>query len=118
MNLDKLYVVHIGECIRRVEAYTVEGEQKFLEDTRTQDAVLRNLQVLSESTQRLSDKVKNRFPQIPWVRISGFRNILVYDYLGLRLDRVWEVVRNELPSLTLKSAVDEVPRELGVSLDK
>lgn len=78
--------------------------------------MLRNLQILSESTQRLSEQVKIRFPQIPWARIAGFRNVLVHDYLGLRLERVWEVISNELPPL--KAASDEVLGELGISLDK
>ena len=116
MKRDKLYLAHIGECIRKVEAYTIEGEAYFFQDTRTQDAVLRNLQVLSESVKRLSPDVKNRFPEIDWVRIVGFRNALVHDYLGIRLERVWEVIQQNLPAL--KAAVDEVLLEHGINLDE
>lgn len=62
-----------------------EGKEAFFEDLKTQDAVLRNLQVLSESTQRLSDELKERHPEVQWFSISGLRNVLVHNYLGLKL---------------------------------
>jgi uncharacterized protein with HEPN domain len=43
MKDDKLYLIHISECIARIEQYTSEGRERFLEDAKTQDAVLRNL---------------------------------------------------------------------------
>ena len=64
-----------------------------------QDAVLRNLQVLAESTQRLSEDFKFRNSEIEWYKISGLRNILVHDYLGIDLETVWVVVRKNLPEL-------------------
>jgi len=54
-----------------------------------QDAVLRNLQVLAESSQRLSDKFKARHTEIEWHEISGLRNIPVHDYLGVDIEAVW-----------------------------
>jgi uncharacterized protein with HEPN domain len=54
---------------------------------------------MSESSQRLSDDIKDGYPEIPWRKISGFRNILVHDYLGLDLDVIWSVVEQELPNL-------------------
>jgi uncharacterized protein with HEPN domain len=71
-----------------------------------QDAVIRNLQVLAESTQHLSDEAKESHQDIDWYKIAGFRNILVHDYLGLDLDTVWNIVANELP--VLKKAVEEM----------
>jgi len=108
---DRLYLIHIGECIDRIERYTAEGKAFFLRDEKTQDAVLRKLQTLAESTQRLSDKAKERRPQIDWRAIAGFRNVLVHDYLGLNMARVWEIVERDLPAL--KRAADELLRELG-----
>jgi uncharacterized protein with HEPN domain len=59
---DRLYVIHILECIDRIQRYTVDGGEAFMEDTKTQDAVMRNLQTLAESTQRLSDDLRQRYP--------------------------------------------------------
>ena len=100
MKDDKLYLIHIGECIERVEAYIGEGGQDaFVASTLIQDAVLRNLQTLAESTQRLSDGLKAAHPEVEWYKIAGFRNVLVHDYLGVDLERVWLIVERDLPDL-------------------
>ncbi len=64
-----------------------------------QDAVLRNLQTMSESTQRLSDATKASHPEIDWQRIVAFRNVLVHGYLGVDLERIWEIVQRDVPDL-------------------
>ena len=107
MKDDRLYLIHIKECIERIESYIGNsGKSGFLKSTFMQDAIIRNLQVLAESTQHLSDESKDNREDIDWYKISGFRNILVHDYLGLDLDAVWNIAVNELP--VLKKAVDEM----------
>jgi uncharacterized protein with HEPN domain len=64
-----------------------------------QDAVLRNLQVLAESSQRLSNDLKAAWPQVEWIRIAAFRNVLVHDYLGVDLERIWEITQRDVPEL-------------------
>jgi len=108
---NQLYLIHISECINRIEEYVSEGKESFLGDAKTQDAVLRNLQILSESTQHLSAVLKDTHPEIDWKRIAGFRNILVHDYLGINLVRVWEIVERYLPEL--KEKIDEIVASLG-----
>ncbi len=107
MKDDRLYLIHIGECIDRVESYT-QGltKEAFMASSLVQDAVIRNLQVLAESTQRLSARAKESQPRIDWHRIAGFRNILVHDYLGVDLAKVWNIVKNDLPFL--KEVVSEM----------
>lgn len=103
MRDDRLYLLHLSESLERIEEYVVEGKEAFFADRKTQDAVLRNLQTLAESTQRLSEPLKASRPEIDWRGIAGLRNILVHDYLGVSLPRVWEVVEVFLPHL--KAAV-------------
>jgi|AGTN01.1.fsa_nt_gi Uncharacterized conserved protein len=97
----KLYLLHIAECIDKIGRYASAGSGS-LADGLVMDAVLRNLQTLSEATQRLPDDMKARHPEIPWSRIAGFRNILVHNYLG-NIDAavVWRVIEGELPVLRL-----------------
>ena len=64
-----------------------------------QDAVVRNLQTLAESSQRLSDEIKATEPQIPWRELGGFRNVIVHGYLGLDLEAVWRVIAQDLDPL-------------------
>jgi len=100
MKDDKLYLIHIMESINKIESYVVGLDvSAFMQNTMAQDAVLRNLQVLAESTQRLSDDFKAKHPEIEWYKISGLRNILVHDYLGIDLETVWAVATNRLPEL-------------------
>lgn len=106
MKDDRLYLIHILESIERVEEYTSEGLEQFLSDKKTQDAVLRNLQILAESTQRISPELKNAHSEIDWRGISGFRNVLVHDYLGVNLITVWGII--EGPIKDLKKRMSEV----------
>ncbi len=103
---DHLYLDHMRECIERIQAYTAEGRATFEASTLIQDGVIRNLQVMSESSQRISATVKDTHPAIDWRAISGFRNVLVHDYLSIDLNIVWNVIANELP--TLKTQVEAV----------
>jgi len=107
MKDDRLYLIHIGECLDRIESYT-QGMTKeaFLASSLVQDAVIRNLQTLAESTQRLSARARESRPGIDWRKIAGFRNILVHDYLGVDVEKVWNIVQNDLP--VLKRAVSQM----------
>jgi len=71
---DRLYLIHIKECIQRIEEYTRDGADQFFSDVKTQDAVLRNLHTLAESTQHISEALKSNHSDIDWRAISGFRN--------------------------------------------
>ena len=88
MKDERVYLEHILECIERVERYTEGERERFMADTQVQDAVLRNLQTLAESTQRLPEALKQAHPDLDWRAIAGFRHILVHDYLGVDLQRV------------------------------
>jgi uncharacterized protein with HEPN domain len=99
MKNDELYLVHIIECGEKIRRYTVGGRRRFLNDEMIQDAVVRNLQTLAESTQRLSDFVKHRRSDVPWRDISELRNILVHYYLAVDPVLIWEIVEKDLPPL-------------------
>lgn len=99
MREDSVYIHHIVECIRRIEDNSNPGREEFLHNHTLQDAVLRNLQTLSEATQRLSDEAKAGHPEIEWSRVAAFRNVLVHNYLGIDLDTVWEIVQRDIPEL-------------------
>ena len=99
MKDDTVYLRHVQECIRRIEENIAAGRDRFLVSHTLQDAVLRNLQTVAESTQRLSDKLKAAHPEIEWRRIAAFRNVLVHDYLGIDIERVWEITQRDVPQL-------------------
>lgn len=76
MKEDRVYLEYILECIKLIETYCKGGKKEFLTNPMVQDAVLRRLQTLAESTQRLSDELKQKNSDVDWRSISGFRNIL------------------------------------------
>ena len=99
MSDDGLYLVHILERIDRIQQYTASGYESFRQETMIQDAVLRNLHTLSESTQRVSNALKDAHPEVDWRGIARFRNVVVHEYLGVDLARIWDIVQNDLPDL-------------------
>lgn len=111
MKDDKLYLIHILECIERVERYTSDGRNAFFSSRMTQDAVLRNLHILAESTQRLSETTKASRPEVDWKAIGAFRNVAVHDYLGIDLGDIWDIVEHDLPNL--KPKIEAMLEERG-----
>ncbi len=91
---------HMRECLNRIHEYTNAERTRFDTSRLVQDAVIRNLQTLAESSQRLSSELKATEPQVPWRELAGFRNVIVHGYLGIDLEAVWLVVEQDLPPLT------------------
>ena len=81
MKDDRVYLRHILRCISRIEEYTGAGRETFFSAHLIQDGVIRNLQTLAESSQRLSHAIKAEHPTVDWKGLAGFRNVLVHDYL-------------------------------------
>lgn len=104
VDADRVYLTHMQECISRITEYVGDDEALFRSSRLVQDAVVRNLQTLAESSQRLTDSIKDTEPATPWRAISGFRNILVHDYLGIDVDVIWQVVSRELPPMQVALA--------------
>ena len=63
--------------------------EQFLADSKTVDAVVRNFEIIGEAANRLPDEIRDRFPNIDWQRIRGFRNRIVHDYMGIDYKIVW-----------------------------
>lgn len=113
MSDDGLYLIHILERIDRIQQYTASGYQSFRQETMIQDAVLRNLHTLSESTQRVSNALKDAHPEVDWPGIARFRNVVVHEYLGIDLARIWDIVQDDLPDL--KRSISLILLELDSS---
>jgi uncharacterized protein with HEPN domain len=95
----RAYVEHVLECTKRIEEDSSAGQEAVFASRTLQDAILRNLQVLCESTQRIADVHKMRHPEIAWMAIAGMRNVLVHDYFEVDFETVWQIVTRDLPRL-------------------
>lgn len=88
------------EAIERIDSY-VDGMsiQQFVADGRTQDAVVRNLEILGEASKRIPFAIIRRHPEMPWSRIADMRNILVHEYHSVDPEIILDAARNDLPPL-------------------
>jgi len=96
---DRVYLAHILDAVERIQKYTSEGKSEFDQDEKTQDAVVRNLEIIGEATKNVSDELRSNRPDIPWRRLAGMRDKLIHEYFGVNLTIVWQVVEQEIPKL-------------------
>ncbi len=97
---DQEFLSDIREAIHRITAYsTGMTYESFVADTKTQDAVLRNLEILGEATKNLSTQLRAEYPGIPWKSMAETRDRLIHHYFGVNLDIVWQIVALELPQV-------------------
>jgi|SRR6187549_2532671 uncharacterized protein with HEPN domain len=94
-------------CIQHIESYTTNlSFDQFSAHYMTVEACLYNIQVIGEAAVRLPENIKDDNPQIPWPLIKGMRNRLIHEYFGTDLNLVWNVIKNELP--TLKTELEKI----------
>ncbi len=97
---DRDYLGDIQEAIQRIAAYTAGLTfEQFLKDTKTQDAIVRNLEVIGEATKNLSGRLTKSHPHLPWKDLAGVRDKMIHHYFGINYEVVWTIATNELPDL-------------------
>ena len=95
-----LLVSDILAAILRIQRHVGEMDREsFLQDEKTIDAVVRNLEVIGEASGQLPDDFTGRYPKVPWRQISGLLNRIVHEYFGVDLEIIWQVLHDDLPAL-------------------
>lgn len=91
------------EAILRINVYVENlSYEEFLNDIKTQDAVVRNLEIIGEAIKNISEELKEKYPRVPWKDLAGVRDKLIHHYFGVNLDIVWNIVKEELPGIILQ----------------
>lgn len=99
-RLPQLLIEDRLDAVNAVFEFTADMDyEAFLNDRKTRDAVLRNLQVLGEAANRMPPIVRETYPQIEWQRIARSRHIIVHDYAGVDYEIIWRIVEIHLPPL-------------------
>lgn len=97
---DKEWVSDINEAVGRIERYVTHlSYKKFLKDVKTQDAVVRNLEIIGEAVKNISADFKKKHKSVEWRKIAGMRDKLIHRYFGVNLEIVWDAVKEKLPEL-------------------
>ena len=102
----RVFLAHILECAQKIERYTQGGEKEFHNDAMLQDAVIRNFEIIGEAAKRVPEAYRRAHSQIPWRLMAGFRDVLIHAYEGVDLERVWQIVRHDLPKV--KNAIEKI----------
>lgn len=90
----------IEEAIGKIERYTNGMSlDDFMDDEKTIDAVVRNLEIIGEAARQMPEGFKSKHESIPWHQISGLRNRIVHEYFGIDLEIIWQVVAKDLSKL-------------------
>ncbi|NMC77683.1 MAG: DUF86 domain-containing protein [Candidatus Methanofastidiosa archaeon] len=95
-----VYLEDILESIEAIENYTKNlDERDFYENPIIQDAVIRRLEIISEAVKSIPKKIREKYPHVSWRSISGLRDILIHEYSGISMARVWKVISSDLKEL-------------------
>jgi uncharacterized protein with HEPN domain len=95
-----VFLKHIRDSIKDIEDFTKEvSKEEFMKDKKVQSAVVRQIEVIGEAVKNLPLDFKKKNPKIEWRVISGMRDKLIHHYFGVDIEKVWGVVRLEIPKL-------------------
>jgi len=107
----KVYLNDILKSIERIERYTKNLTQKdFVKKELVVDGVVRNLEIIGEAVKNIPKEIKDKYPNVEWKGIAGFRDVLIHGYFGVNLEIVWEIIVNKIPEL--KKGVKKILKEL------
>lgn len=98
-----IFLEHILESIDKIEEFT-KGISKadFVGSVKSQDAVIRRLEIIGEATKNLPRSFREKHTDIPWNEIARMRDKLIHGYFGVDLNITWSAVKNDLPGLKKK----------------
>ena len=96
----KVYLEDIQQAAAKIRKYTAGlSFEGFAADDKTQDAVVRNLEIIGEAVRNLPEEIRAQRPGVDWQKISGLRNILIHEYFGIEITIIWDIVQNKVPVL-------------------
>ena len=107
-----VYIEDILESISRIEEYVKDiDEAEFYGNSEKQDAVLRRLEIIGEAVKNIPQDVRDKYPEIPWKQIAGMRDVVIHEYFGVTLGRIWKVIQADMKDI--KNNINKVKQEIG-----
>jgi uncharacterized protein with HEPN domain len=110
MKDNNVYLQHILEKISNIlEDTEYHGHETFLLDRKTQDAVIRNVEVIGEAVKMLGSEITEKYSEIPWKAIARARDLLIHHYFEVNLDEIWRIVKEDL--IKLRSVIERIIKD-------
>ncbi len=108
---DLIFLKHINESIGKIDNFIYGiSIDKFKKDEKTQYSIIRALEIIGEAIKNLSDETTLKYSNVPWKEYAGQRDILIHHYFGIDIEKVWRVIKEELPNLK-KDIQDIIKKE-------
>ena len=96
----QLFIDDVKESIKNIEDFTKGlNKEKFSKDKLRQSAVIRQLEIVGEAVKNIPSNIKEKNSKIPWKDIASFRDVISHAYFGVNMDRVWNIIEQDLPKL-------------------
>ena len=100
---DKIRLKHILDAIEEIERYLSEVSfPTFIENSMMRFACIKQMEIIGEASNHISDELKSKFTDISWAQIVGMRNVFAHEYFGIDSSLVWEIIKNDIPELKSK----------------
>jgi len=97
---DLVYIRHVSDALVKIIDYTSGMNKKeFISNPKTQDAVIRQFEIIGEATKQLSKAFRDKHSDVPWKKLAGLRDKLIHDYMGVDVLAIWKSVVSDLPEL-------------------
>ena len=97
---DRIRLEHMLEAARQAVGVASERVREDLDRDRFLVlGLMKCLEIVGEAASKLSVETRVRYPDIPWPQIIGMRNRLIHAYFDINLDRMWDTLKEDLPSL-------------------
>jgi len=100
MRKVSLYIKDILENMEKAEEFLAEMDlTTFKTDDKTSYAIIRCIEIIGEATKQVPEKIRQNYPDVPWRDMAGMRDKLIHFYFGLNTEKIWLVVKEDIPSI-------------------
>jgi len=107
----RLFIEDILESIKLIEKYLGSSSKEDLNNNqKLKDSIIRRLEIIGEAVKNIPEDFRKKYPNVPWKKIAGLRDIIIHSYFNINLDITWEIIKKDLPDL--KAKIQKIKEDL------